>query len=534
MFLNTVKRKNISIKRIFAVILALTLLCLGAVLTAYSISLQKKILIDELKKRGDILVQSLADSCVLSLLRNDDRQLRELTHSVTKDAEIIFAEILNNDLELLAGFGHGTRIAPDSTQHLLDLKEVFISHSEKLNFYDFYCPILIEGYTDEESKDILLKGKQAAGDQSIERIMGVARLGISTKQLTHKIAGIAFRGILLTIIMIFIIGIIINYIVNLQIIQPLRKLTLAAVTASHGDLRQEVDIDSSNEIGVLARAFNLMVHDLRESQTKLEQSIYKLEDKVKERTQQLETLTQELQKKNKQLIDTDKIKSNFMKIVSREIRSPLASIHGYSSTLVHKGDALTNDTKSKYLNIIETESGRMAGIVDNLIDFTLIESHEFNITWNTLNIPRLIRVIIQDLEDEFETIRFQLNMNDSFPSVEADEQKISKVIRELLRNAAIYSPSGGTVRVDGEQLDKTVTIRIIDSGIGIPSDEKNKIFDQFYRVDNKINKKHIGTGLGLLVARTIVTLHGGKLWVDDAPKGGSQFIIELPIERITV
>ena len=81
---------------------------------------------------------------------------------------------------------------------------------------------------------------------------------------------------------------------------PLRKLILAAVAASHGDLRQEVDIRSNNEIGVLSRAFNLMIHELRDSQVKLEQSIYKLEDKVKERTQQLEALTDDLKKKMKE------------------------------------------------------------------------------------------------------------------------------------------------------------------------------------------------------------------------------------------
>lgn len=526
MLTKRLKRSRMGLRKLFLYVLSVTLVLFGAILIIYSISLQRKILHEELKKRGIALAQSLASSSVLSILRADTPQLRELTHSVTQDPEIVYAEILNLDLIHIARSGRSDQVPAAKKKKLLEIKDLYFERLADKDLYDVFYPILVPGEDDQATKKILIGETSADSEGSIERIIGIARVGISTRALRQKIIGIAVRGVILTLCVVFLAGFFISYFVNTHIIQPLRILTLAAVTASHGDLRQEVDIQTKDEIGVLARAYNLMIHDLRDSQIRYEQSIYKLEDKVKERTQKLEALTDELQEKNKRLKEIGRLKTIFISNVSRELRSPLTAIEGFSSMLMTKGNRLSKEKIKYYLDIIKTETERATSLMQNIADLSRIESGEEDVHAEKIDMGVMIRSIIQELQETYRTVQFTI-VGDPSPAFKSDTQKIRRIFEELLSNAARYAGDNGIVRIEIEQDSERMRIHVIDSGPGIEPDEREKIFEKFFRVDNDINRKIPRSGLGLSVASAFVELLGGHLSAHEVEQGGAKFTLEL-------
>lgn len=530
MFNRLTKQGSIGIGIFFPVIIALTLLLLGAILTGYNISIQNKILRDELKNRGTLLVKNLARSSVFSFLSNDIRQMRELTRSASRDTEILYAEILGLDGEPVAGSGIGGNIPVWDKKQLLELQDVQEVYRKEKKLFDIYYPILVKGGNDQESKEILLGRALPDNAESIERMIGLARVGISTTSIRTKISSIAFKGLILTLCLVLCGGLTINYFINNQIVQPLRRLTLAAVTVSHGDLRQEVDIATDNEIGVLAKAFNMMVHELRDFRTKLEQTIYKLEDRVKERTKDLETHIQELQEQIRYLNDLNRRTVTFITTALRELRSPLTSIHGFTSTLLSGSVKQDSEKSASYLRIIGEESDRMSKLIANLGDLLEIQSDTFAIRFKEVNCKQVIDRIISEMQEKFPDITFKKEIHESLTPVKADEERLAQVLTELLFNAAKYSPRNGKVVLECEVSDQTVSFKVRDSGPGIPDDEKEKVFQHFYRLDNESNKKYPGSGLGLTIAHAIVSAHGGKLCIEDAPGGGSLIIVKLNID----
>ncbi|MBD3271325.1 MAG: HAMP domain-containing protein, partial [Elusimicrobia bacterium] len=424
-------KTHFGIRRIFALFLAFTLLAVVGILTAYSISLQRKILLEGLTKRGSILVKNLAGASTLSILRGDNRQLRELVFSLSDDQEVLYAEIFGKQGEVLARIGDEEKIQRIKPSMLLQIKTLSIRELSEQKIYDFYYPIMVRGHDDDDSRNILMGIPTEDTDESIERMIGIAHLGLSTEFINKQLSGIAVRGIILAVFILIIIGLILNYLINVHIVQPLRKLTLAAVTASHGDLRQEVDIQSNNEIGVLARAFNLMIHDLREFQIKLEQSIYKLEDKVKERTQQLEKVMKELSGTNKEMREKDQIKSNFINLVSRELRSPITTIQGYAETLAYKGETLNKDKKINYLHAIERESDRISLVLQYLVTLTRLEAGELTVQWESIDPGKIIKEIIQIIDDKFDAVTFSIT-GTTYKKMDGDEALVKTVMYELI------------------------------------------------------------------------------------------------------
>ncbi|MFH1282806.1 MAG: ATP-binding protein [bacterium] len=360
---------------------------------------------------------------------------------------------------------------------------------------------------------------------------GIVRLGYDYSFINKKLTGTIWKGISFTLILLVISVLFLVFAIDRDLLLPLRKLTLATVAASHGDLRQEVDIDTGDELGILARSFNLMIHDLREWRTKLEQANFMLEEKVKERVQDLNKLNEELTNTNTQLNELNKVKTNFISMVSHELRTPLTAIKGFVSTLLREDIQIDKQTRDKYLRICDKESDRLGRLIDDLLNITSVESGKMELFYDKLDIEKLVHECVEHFAPKLNNKKIALDFEESFPKVDADKDKIKRVVCNLLDNAIKYSPADGEITIAGRILEDEIEVSVEDRGMGISDAQLEKVFEKFYRIDDEINRKNPGTGLGLSISRAIIELHNGIIWSESEQNKGSRFVFTLPIKK---
>lgn len=257
-----------------------------------------------------------------------------------------------------------------------------------------------------------------------------------------------------------------------------------------------------------------------------EESFHKreeLENKVRERTRELVDTLNELKKMNK-------LKSEFISSVSHELRTPLTSIKGYASLLVKgKFGVLPDEIKSR-LEKIDEHADKLVEMVNGLLDIARIESGRTELKLA----PYDINVIINDVVDllypqaKAKNLNVPLRLAAEPLWVIADKELIERVLINLINNAIKFTPERGTISVGAVLQEKEVVVSVKDTGIGLQETDCEHIFDEFYRVDNEVNKQVKGTGLGLsLVKKIVEQAHGGKIWVKSTPNEGSEFLFTL-------
>ena len=291
--------------------------------------------------------------------------------------------------------------------------------------------------------------------------------------------------------------------------RPLLKLKDAANRVARGDLDHRVAIDSGDEIGELAGSFNRMVSDLRLS-------------------------TIRLQEANNKLKALDQLKSDFISVVSHELRTPITSIKAFAELILIKPN-MTAGRKAKFLSVINSESDRLARLINDILDLTKIEAGKLSWNITALSIDDVIETSIttfQALADEK-----QLTLNtagkQSLPKIFGDRDRLIQVVTNLLSNAVKYTPSGGKidVAINEERFPRhQVVISVADTGGGIPGDSLQHIFEKFQRSDDFVADTTEGTGLGLAISRLIVEYHGGSIGVESTVGSGSTFTVHLPVE----
>jgi signal transduction histidine kinase len=246
--------------------------------------------------------------------------------------------------------------------------------------------------------------------------------------------------------------------------------------------------------------------------------------------------------------------------IGHEFRTPLSVIDGYSLTLLRRARQLTQEEHDEFLKTIQQASKHMEFLVTRLIEVAELEAGVFQLTWNLVDIPSLVREAItlahqhipEPLRDRF---TFHLECRDELgmqtevvPPIKGDERCLRKVLAHLLENAIRYSPQGGRIDViirpapqggiasEHEQSHKApsyLEICVCDFGLGIPDAHLEHIFEHFYRVDTRLTREVYGLGLGLTICKHLVSLLRGRIWAESCPDGGSAFHVWLPLEELS-
>jgi sigma-B regulation protein RsbU (phosphoserine phosphatase) len=248
-----------------------------------------------------------------------------------------------------------------------------------------------------------------------------------------------------------------------------------------------------------------------------------LEAKVRQRTAELEEA-------NRRLQEMDQLKSDFVTIVSHELRTPLTSIRSLSESLLAGGD-LPRLRQEQFLAIIVQESQRLSRMISQLLDLSRIEAGKMEWRMEALDLGEVVSHSVQAHRALFDGKRIDLVPSGADGSVRvlADRDKIIQVLTNLLSNAAKFTPAGGRVWVRTFPEDALAVVEVEDTGVGIPPDQVDKIFEKFRQAGDTLTATPEGAGLGLPISRHIVEYHGGSLTVRSAPGQGSCFRMTLPL-----
>jgi signal transduction histidine kinase len=233
-------------------------------------------------------------------------------------------------------------------------------------------------------------------------------------------------------------------------------------------------------------------------------------------------------------------------VLSHELLSPLTLIKGYTATLLQLSDAITEEQSEQYLRGIQAATDRVIRLLENLRDISRLDIAAPNLLLQPTALPDLLRKVVFEIQSQTAEHVIKLHPAKSLPLVNIDRQKIEQVLTNLLTNAVKYSPRGGDIestiwqaRNEREVQEKLGDVPILvypclivtvsDSGIGIPESEQERIFERFYRVNNRLTRATSGAGLGLHICRIIVEAHGGRIWARARIREGSVFNFSIPV-----
>jgi len=228
--------------------------------------------------------------------------------------------------------------------------------------------------------------------------------------------------------------------------------------------------------------------------------------------------------------EADELKATFISVVSHELKTPVALIKGYTSTLRREDAAWDKDIVRDSLEIIEDEADRLTTMIDNLLDASRLEAGGLRLNINDANLPNLVARQIERFRAESGEVEIRTDFPEDFPIVLADEDRMGQVISNLLSNALKYGPETGEIRITGRVRPAEVILCVQDEGPGIPPGDIPHVFDRFYRSDQAV-KTTKGAGLGLYLSRAVVEAHGGRIWVETLEGNGARVCFSLPRER---
>jgi signal transduction histidine kinase len=238
-------------------------------------------------------------------------------------------------------------------------------------------------------------------------------------------------------------------------------------------------------------------------------------------------LVQSFQRARQQVNQVDKLKQDFMAIASHELRSPLSVIIGYAEYLKEDSQSLTPE----HVNALLSAAYRLQSMVDQMTNMNLMQVGSVKLDLHPTTIKTVLQAVYRYVKPQAEARNHKIviYLPTEFLLINADVPKLATAFRNLLENAIRFTPRGGTISVKVMARQDEVRIHIIDSGIGIPGNELENIFKEFYQIEDHLTRRNVGLGLGLPIARGLIQLHGGRIWAESAGPGkGSTFKVVLP------
>lgn len=318
-------------------------------------------------------------------------------------------------------------------------------------------------------------------------VMLVADAGdifVSLSEIRTWLYLISFAVGLLVVVLVFA--------VSHGLISPLRQIVRVVQRMAAGQLNLRIPVSSRDEYAILSTTFNDMTE-------KLEQ--------------------------------VEKTREEFVSNVSHELKTPLTAIKVLSESILSQ-ESVPEELSREFMQDISSEVDRMVNITNDLLALVKVDQREQLLNIAPTDINALVEDILKRLSPLAEQKKVVLLFEEVRPvQIDADEIKLALAISNIVENGIKYTPRGGTVKVIVDSDHQNAFITIQDTGIGIPDDELDKIFNRFYRVDKTRDRDTGGTGLGLAISRSTVLLHNGSIRVNSTPEEGSVFVLRIPIRR---
>lgn len=278
------------------------------------------------------------------------------------------------------------------------------------------------------------------------------------------------------------------------------------------------------------------IEDLEKTRTamiNILEDISEQKDTLETTKKDIEKLNRKLKKSNTELLSLDNQKNQFTSITAHELKTPLASIHGFVQLLLNKKVFNDEQQRDKYMKIILHDTERLSKLITDVLDISRIDLGTLKFYYENVEINKLFDNIEKEMRPiaNSKNINISYNISRKLPNeLITDKSRLSQVLTNLINNAVHYTPEKGKIWVSAEESNNHVLFKVKDNGVGIPKDQIDKIFQRFYQVDNWLTRKIGGSGLGLAICKGIITALGGNIDVSSAVNKGSAFSFTIPLK----
>lgn len=304
---------------------------------------------------------------------------------------------------------------------------------------------------------------------------------------------------------------------NLFIVRQIQALVGATKRVAAGELGVRTELpQGQGELSQLASAFDQMAESLeRAHERRL------LEEDLRRKNYQLE-------QQNLAIQEANRLKTEFVSMVTHELRTPLTSIQGYAELLLEDQRIAGEERES--LILVKKNADRLLALINDLLDLSRMEAGKLDLHRTSLDLARLIPEVAGSLRPliEAKRQRLRLDLGEVLPAVWADQDRVAQILTNLISNAHKYTLVEGSITVAARRDDGYVRVDVSDTGVGLSPEDQAQLFTKFFRAHDRSLQAGGGTGLGLVITRLLVELHGGRITVSSAPGQGSTFTFSLP------
>ncbi len=306
-------------------------------------------------------------------------------------------------------------------------------------------------------------------------------------------------------------------------------------TTCHDANNQPITVElTATRLGVEAdqdQVMSVILRDVTERKRR-EEEIYQLNaslrEQVVERTSELAAKVEELARVNAELQKLDQLRSEFVSLVSHQLRAPLTNMSGAVQAMVEHSAAM-DAADQRMLRILEEQIIRMDRLVQDVLNVTRIESGALVLAPEPISLLPLVRQVVDQIHTRSGSRQVQLPTKPGLPLAFADRASVVEVLVNLLDNADKYSPAQEDIIITARADQAAVTLSVRDSGPGLPPKDVERVFEKFHRLDSSDSQAVYGYGLGLYICRRLVEAQGGRIWVENHPEGGAVFSFSLPV-----
>jgi len=502
---------------------------------------QTQTMLQQTEARGLAVAKSIAATVTKSLMSYDSTGLQTAAQNAKDTTGAGYVIILNKE-NLIGGFsGHPEfqlkKLRDPVSLSLDSISEPMvhrIAEDEVLGITDEHLDIAVPVYV------------EAGGVR-----WGTVRVGLSLSILHAELARTRRLLLILSTVAVAIVLLAARFF-TLQITRPLERLAHATAAIARGDLDHAVEEEPVGELRELARSFNKMTSDLKRSRDAIRYQNQHLENMVQERTAALREKARELEKANAELLEVDRLKSDFLSNVSHELRTPLTSIRSFTEIMVDRGMELGEEERYEFLDIVASQAERLTRLISDLLDLSKIEAGEFHCHMETIAPHQFIKPCVETLRTiaREKHVMLKIDVPDDLPAILGDRDRLQQVLTNLVDNALKFTPAGGSVTIsattspqripephgtpaglvcDMPESGEYLLLSVSDDGVGIAAEHQQHIFDKFGQVGNVLTNKPQGTGLGLAISGNIMIQHSGALWVKSHIGEGSTFYFSVPV-----
>ena len=516
------KQLNIS-KQIIIIAIAPTLIISG-ILSAYFMLDQFSYISDSLNKHGIFITKQLSPAAEYAVYSGNTEFIKPLINTLIKNNSVQRIQVLDKYSNSIVDVTKPGKPAKENSS----IFEKLLGSEKQLVFNE---PVFSEQISIEDHESKSKKTSIRNYDNQIGNVIVTLTSRYATEEKINNIKnGVIITLIILLITTVFIIR------KSQTITQPIKSLTRTVRSIASGNLDVQIEKNATGEIGVLQSCINHMTGELKHFQSDMENQLNEYTHELQQTMEELEIRNAELDITRSKAIYANNAKSEFLANMSHEIRTPLSGIIGFTELL--QGTQLSNQQKD-YAHTIQKSAKSLLEIINDILDLAKIESGKIEIATSEFNLTDIIEDIVNLLSPIAleKNIELFYRVEKNVPNIiYSDPFRIHQILINLIGNAIKFTDKGyvylQVTSGEIESVETSIKFTISDTGIGMSSEDRKKLFKAFTQADTSITRRFGGTGLGLVISRKLILLMKGEIGFDSTEGEGSTFWFSVPVTPV--